>query len=302
MTVAQRVSVIARASRPPFLLLTPAILLLAWAMVVTEGSEASVERLGLIVLSALSAAIASNLLNEFFDFTSGLDQQTTPTPFSGGSQALVHSPAMLEGVKWVGLLCVSVSVWSGLALVAQVGWPLLLLGLLGVALLIAYTPIINKLPWLCLFAPGLGYGLVMFVGAYWALRGDVGGDGAWLFPIPLVLASALLLLNQFPDEQADQRVGRYHGVIAWGRAKAYVIFSLLHAFAFVWLALVVTLGVVPAETAWGVLLLPLSLWVVWRAQEMIDDKAVLPAMAGNVAVVLLMPVVMAVAITAPLPV
>jgi 1,4-dihydroxy-2-naphthoate octaprenyltransferase len=296
MTLSQRVLVVVRASRPPFLLLTPAILFLAWAMVVAEGGEISLERLALIALSALSAAIASNLLNEFFDFKSGLDQQTTPTPFSGGSQALVQSPAMLEGVKWVGLLCVSVSVWSGLALVAQVGWPLLLLGLLGVALLIAYTPIINKMPWLCLFAPGLGYGLVMFVGAYWALRGDVGGDGVWLFPIPMLLVSALLLLNQFPDAQADASIGRYHAVIAWGKAKAQSVFALLHGFAFIWLAAVVVLGLVPAEAAWGVMLLPLSLWVVWQSQEMTGNKVILSVMAGNVAVVLLMPVLIGISV------
>ena len=296
MTFTQRVLVVVRASRPPFLLLTPAILFLAWAMVVAEGGEVSFERLALITLSALSAAIASNLLNEFFDFKSGLDQQTTPTPFSGGSQALVQSPVMLEGVKWVGLLCVSVSVWSGLALVAQVGWQLLLLGFLGVALLIAYTPMINKQPWLCLFAPGLGYGLVMFVGAYWALRGDVGGDGVWLFPIPMLLVSALLLLNQFPDAQADASVGRYHAVIAWGRSRAQGIFALLHAGTFVWLALVVVFGLVSAEAAWGVILLPLSLWVVWQSQEMTGNKVILSAMAGNVAVVLLMPVLIGISV------
>jgi 1,4-dihydroxy-2-naphthoate octaprenyltransferase len=290
MTLTQRVSVVVRASRPPFLLLTPAILFLAWAMVVAQGGEISLERLALMTLSALSAAIASNLLNEFFDFKSGLDQQTTPTPFSGGSGALVQSPAMLEGVKWVGLLCVSVSVWSGLALVAQVGWQLLLLGFLGVALLIAYTPIMNKQPWLCLFAPGLGYGLVMFVGAYWALRGDVGGDGVWLFPIPMLLVSALLLLNQFPDAQADAQAGRNHAVIAWGRERSHWIFALLHVFAFVWLAMVVVLGFVPMTTAWGMMLLPLSLWVVWQSRSMVKGQVVLPAMAGNVAVTLLTPV------------
>jgi 1,4-dihydroxy-2-naphthoate octaprenyltransferase len=292
MTFVQGFSVIARASRPPFLLLTPAIVFFAWAIVIAEGGVVSVERLVLIVISALSAAIASNLLNEFFDFKNGLDQQTTPTPFSGGSQALVQTPRMLEVVKWAGLLFVSISVWSGLALVAEVGWQLLLLGFLGVILLIAYTPIINKMPWLCLFAPGLGYGVVMFVGAYWALRGDVGGAGVWLFPIPLLLVSALLLLNQFPDVDADTKVGRYHSVIAWGRERSQWVFALLHAGSFMWLTLVVVLSIVPIAVAWGMLLLPLSLWGVWHSRAMAKGQVVLPAMAGNVAVVLLMPVVM----------
>jgi 1,4-dihydroxy-2-naphthoate octaprenyltransferase len=290
MTLSQHLSVFIRTSRPPFLLLTPAILLLAYALVVAEGGSFSAERFALIVISALSAAMASNILNEFFDFKSGLDQQTTPTPFSGGSQALVQTPALVESAKWFGLLCVSISVWSGLALVSEVGWPLLLLGLLGIALLIAYTPIINKMPWLCLLAPGLGYGLVMFVGAYWAFRGDVGGVGVWLFPIPLLLVSALLLLNQFPDVEADTKVGRYHALIAWGRERSQLVFALLHAFAFVWLAMVVMLGFVPTTAAWGLLLLPLSLWVVWQSRAMVNGQVVLPAMAGNVAVTLLTPI------------
>jgi len=170
-------SVVLRSARPPFLLLTPVMIVLATAAAVSSGQIIHWPYLPWVGLASLSAAIASNLLNEYFDFISGLDHITQPTPFSGGSKALIQSPQYVEWVKWSGLLLLSVSVWTGLYLSAQVGWELLLLGVIGVALVIGYTPIINRPPLPCLLAPGLGYGLVIFLGSYVVLVGhlDVAG-------------------------------------------------------------------------------------------------------------------------------
>jgi 1,4-dihydroxy-2-naphthoate octaprenyltransferase len=46
--------------------------------------------------------------------------------------------------------------------------------------------------------------------------------------IPLCLVSNLLLLNQYPDIDADRASGRYHLLIAYGRhtgAKVYTLFN-----------------------------------------------------------------------------
>lgn len=295
-----RLTVVWRASRPPFLLLTPVMVLLAYAMAIVHHQDVLSANLGWVLLAAFMAAIASNLLNEYFDFKSGLDQQTIPTPFSGGSQALVEQPSQAEIVKWAGLFAVSITVWTGLYLVAQVGWPLLLLGLLGVALLISYTPILNHMPWLCLLAPGLGYGLVMYLGSYWAIVGQVDWYGVWLLPVPVLLVSALLLMNQFPDVEADQRVGRYHAVIAWGRPTAYVVLVALHVWVYVYLIALVILAVLPMALLWGLLFLPVSAISLWLGRSMMQSgRVVLSAMGLQVAVVLLLPSLLAMVLLHP---
>lgn len=293
-------AVIVRSSRPAFLLLTPVVLFLAAALAWQQSESLRWDLLPWLLVSALCAAIASNLLNEYFDFSSGLDHQTQATPFSGGSKALIEAPHHAELVKWAGLLSVSLSTWSGLYLVAQVGWPLLLLGLLGVGLIIAYTPILNRFPWLCLLAPGLGYGLVMFLGAYWVLLGQVSWQGVWLMLLPLSLVSALLLMNQFPDADADARVGRRHAVIAWGRERAYALLAGLHAISYLLLWMLAWQSGF-SLLAWALVWLPVSLVLLWQGKAMMQGEMVLPAMALNIMLVLGLPITVALLLIASKP-
>jgi len=294
MHIADRFKVLLRSARPPFLLLTPLMIGLAYAVLHHSGRVVDLNVVLLIVLSAMMAALASNWLNEYFDAQSGLDAQTTPTPFSGGSKALIDRPQYRELVKWAGLLSLSVSVWAGLALVAMVGWPLLLLGLLGVVLVISYTPILNRFPLLCLMAPGVGYGVVIYLGSYWAMGGELFGAG-WLFlPIPLLLVSGLLLLNQFPDADADAQAGRHHAVLAWGRGKALHVFQGIQLLVFVWLLFLVLAGLVPIGLAWGLVVGLASLWLVWASMPFAEGEVRIHVMAVNVAVTLLMPLALSV--------
>lgn len=294
MLIADRFKVLLRSARPPFLLLTPLMVGLAYAVVHHSGTEVDLNIVWLIMLSAMMAALASNWLNEFFDAQSGLDAHTIPTPFSGGSKALIDRPQHRELVKWAGLLALSISVWAGLALVAIVGWPLLLLGLLGVALVISYTPILNRFPLLCLVAPGVGYGVVIYLGSYWAMGGAIWGSGWLLLPIPLLLVSGLLLLNQFPDADADGSAGRNHAVLAWGRHKAVQVFQAIHLLVFVWLLLLVLTGLVPIVLAWAMIVGLVSLWLVRASAPFAEGQVLIPVMAMNVVATLLMPLVLAI--------
>lgn len=285
--------VIWRSMRPPFLLLTLAMLLLAYASVDALATLVRTDLIPWLAVSALAAAAASNLLNEYFDLITGIDQHTQATPFSGGSQALVAYPYYAELVKWVGLLLLSLSVWSGFYLMRETTYWLLPLGLLGVALLVSYSLIINRFPWLCLFAPGLGYGLVMFVGSSWVLNNGVVWSIAWLLPIPMLLVSGLLLLNQFPDVQPDAAAGRNHAVIAWGRHRAYMAWLVLHGLTYGWL-IVVIWGVGISQLRWSMLWLLVSLLSIMLAWPMRMGEVRLSAMALNTLVVLGLPVTIAV--------
>ena len=113
----------------------------------------------------------------------------------------------------------------------------------------------------------------------------------------LVLASALLLLNQFPDREADRAVGRRNLVIVLGRPAAARWVLGLHALAGVGLALTVALGGLPRACLWGLLPLLLS---VPMARELLHHAdapvRLLPAMALNVAVTLATPICMALAL------
>ncbi|MDG1752071.1 MAG: prenyltransferase [Thalassotalea sp.] len=91
-----------------------------------------------------------------------------------------------------------------------------------------YTKWLNKSPFLCLIAPGIGFGLLMVVGAYLTQTLSYNQD-VWLISlIPFFLINNLLLLNQFPDIQADKKSGRNHLAIKYGTKFAsgvYIFFA-----------------------------------------------------------------------------
>jgi len=219
--------------RLPFLLLTPVCVFLPVAVLDFQQSVYNGYWLLLVTLGALSAHAAVNTLNEYQDFSSGLDLKTVKTPFSGGSGALPDNPryaAFIHQMSWVFIL---ITLAVGVFFVFQHGWDMLLIGLSGIILIMLYTNWLNKKPFLCLISPGLGFGLLMAAGTALAIAGDI-PDLVWVTALlPFFLVNNLLLLNQFPDANADMLAGRKHFVVIYGYRKssfvyaAFLIFSLL---------------------------------------------------------------------------
>lgn len=288
-------------ARVPFLLLTPACMALgvAWSawQLAQQGLSLNALDALLCVLGALAAHVAVNALNEHHDFRSGLDQRTQRTPFSGGSGVLPANPA-LAPVAWaMGWGALLFTVLTGLYFVVSrpaLLWDLAPLGLVGVAVVVSYTPWLTRHPWLCLMAPGLGFGPLMLLGTEVVLTGAMSWQGLALSALPFFLANNLLLLNQFPDVDADRSVGRRTLPLLLGRAGSVPVLGLQYGLAFGAVLLGLALGWWPAATGLAVLGLPLAVSAWQRAQAHADDLPGLqPAMALNVAVNLITPVLAA---------
>jgi 1,4-dihydroxy-2-naphthoate octaprenyltransferase len=76
----------------PFLILTPACVLLGLGTALSASKSINIHYFILALTGAVSAYISVNTFNEYFDFKSGLDYKTIRTPFSGGSGALPKKP------------------------------------------------------------------------------------------------------------------------------------------------------------------------------------------------------------------
>ncbi len=289
-------------ARPPFLALTPVCVLAGlatarWATGAVAWTDAA-----LALVGALAAHVSVNMLNEYFDFRSGLDARTERTPFSGGSGALPAYPADATAVLAVGVGALVLAAVIGLRFLATRGAALLPLGLAGLVVVAAYTPWITRQPVASLLAPGLGFGPLMVVGTHVALTGEY-HRAAWAISlIPFCLVNGLLLLNQFPDVEADRSVGRRHLPMLWGRAAAARVHSMLLAGAYASLGLALALGWLPWPGALGALTLPLAVRVAALARRHADDVPALgPALALNVVVTLSTPALVAVGVLAASP-
>lgn len=284
-------------ARLPFLMLTPACLLLSVAMAHNETGSIDVVRLLLILLAAVSAHVSVNLFNEYSDFKNGLDQITNKTPFSGGSGGLLKNPQDLNAVLISAVISLAISVFIGLYFVVKVSYLLLPFGLLGILLVILYTEWINKSPWLCLFAPGLAFGPVMVVGGYIALTGEITSTVMWISLIPFVIVNNLLLLNQLPDIDADRLVGRNHIPIKYGCKFSLMVFGVLTLVAALILVFLVLEQQLSPHGLWA--LMPILSGIVVMTGISRSDcqhEKMVPFLALNVVIVLSTPVIIGISL------
>lgn len=281
-------------ARAPFLVLTPACLLVGFAVADRILGRIDLWHAALVLVGALAAHVAVNALNEYGDFRSGLDLMTRRTPFSGGSGTLPAEPRFAPLALALAITAATVTVLVGLYFVTLRGAALLPVGVAGMLLVLGYTHWITRHPWLCLLAPGLGFGPLMIMGTAIAL--GAGASMAALFAAlsPMFLCSGLLLLNQVPDIEADRRVGRRHLAVLWGAARTTRLYALLVAAAHLSLIAAVAAGALPVTALLGLLTLPLAVAATRGALRHADDpQRLLPALGLNVALCVATPVLIA---------
>lgn len=279
------------ALRPPFLLLTLVCVMLGAAL---SNATFPLDRFAVVLAGALAAHAAVNLLNEWHDFRSGLDLGTQRTPFSGGSGALPQQPAAERAVLALGIVLLLATAAIGLWLLPR-SPGLWVPGLAGLLLVLAYTPWVTRHPWICLFAPGFGFGPVMVGGTAVALGSEVNATLLLGSIQPMALVSGLLLLNQFPDVEADRAVGRRHLPMLRGRRWAARLLAGLFIGAYAAPALGVAFGTLPLGALLCLLTTPLAVAVARGALHHANDiPALLPTMGRNVVLTLSAPLLMAI--------
>lgn len=278
---------VARAARPNFLVLAPLCVLLGILLAARQPVSLSGHDIVLVLVGGLLAHAAVNLLNEYEDFRSGLDLMTRRTPFSGGSGALPETPQAAPWVLAAGRGALAGVMAIGAYFLWLRGWPMLVIGLSGVGLVVAYTRWITRLPWLCLLAPGLGFGPVMVLGTLVALGGQIDGAALIVAGVSLSLVSELLLLNQFPDLEADRRNGRRHLPIVLGLTSASRLVMALLLGAYALIALGQLGGALPSGVWLAWLALPAALQVIRQLPDALEEReALLRVMGINVATLL----------------
>ena len=238
--------------RPAFLILGPVCVVLGYAGTVLAGIQVGYGMLGLILLAAVSAHISVNMLNEHHDFQSGLDLNTNKTPFSGGSGALPANPAQAARVQLLGWGFLVLTGLAGAAVMFLAGWMVWPLGVLGLLLVFSYTPRLNQHPWLCLVAPGLGFGAVV-LGTFVVLTGAYAWQGWLLAWLVFCLVNNLLLLNQYPDVSADRQAGRRTFPIVYGFWASHLMYAVFAGLAFLSLVLAIVTGHLPVLAWWATL-------------------------------------------------
>jgi 1,4-dihydroxy-2-naphthoate octaprenyltransferase len=285
-----------RETRPQFLLLTPVCVCVGVGTAAWVKGGLGTLPWGYVILAfigALGAHIATNVLNDYFDYTSGLDLKTKPTPFSGGSGILPQRLMTPQNVLIFGLVALGLTAAIGIVFWAVWGWAILPLGLLGIITIVAYTPWVTKRPFLCLIAPGLGFGPFMVMGTHFVLTGRYDAVSILASLVPGFLVSNLLLLNQFPDVEADAAVNRRHIPIIMGLPASARLYAVLALATYLVIIIACIIGAAPPAALIAFITLPLALYTIKGVIQYADriDQLV-PYLGKNVMYTLATPLLL----------
>lgn len=276
--------------RIPFLILALILGILgaavAWYESVRYGSPFNIGYAVLATIGLMIAHAAVNIFNDYFDARSGLDFRTSRTPFSGGSGAVPDGSLTVRESLRLGIICIIILIPIAVFFILKSGWMLLPLLLLAIFLIIFYTPLILKMGY-PEWSPGLGLGILPVLGAYFVHTNEYTLTALIASMPSYFLVHNLLLINEFPDVEADMTVKRRTLPIVIGKKKAAWFFSCVTLLVYVWIIWAVTYHYMPVFTLLSLTTFPLAIRVIKGSLRYDEKDVLLDTLKKNVVLVLL---------------
>lgn len=225
---------------------------LAWQQGYFSFSLFVLTFLGGILLQA-----GTNLTNTYGDYISGVDSPESAVTCPQLVRHILAPPQM----RWAGILAFLLATLLGSYLVYLRGWPILLLGSIGI--IFGYTYTLGPKPYKY---AGLGSILVFFlmgplmvIAAYYVQTGFFNWLAIWI-SIPIgFLVSSILHANDLRDWNYDNQAGILTLALLLGRQRSFKLHYFLNIAAFLWLLTLVGTQQIPPTAILPILLLP-ELW------------------------------------------
>jgi 1,4-dihydroxy-2-naphthoate octaprenyltransferase len=275
-------------ARPQFLLASFVSVLVGASLAVYEGFPFKLLDFALATTGALVAHIGIHAFNDYSDYETGIDLKARRTPFSGGSGVLPSGKLRPVHVYYFGIACLVVVACIGVYFMVAVGLAILPIGLLGVAIVYSYTSHLTKVGF-GEFGCVVGFAL-WSIGPYFVLTGRYSLSILSVSLISGLMGVALLILNEFPDLEADRAGGRRNIPIMLGLKRASRIYSLVVILTYVLLLVLVVAGTLPVSALLAFVTMPTAIrtiTLVLRDYE--NDQKLMKALGLNVIVVLAVP-------------
>ena len=228
-----------------------------------------------------------NMLDDVLDYLHAVDRAwgDEKNPYTGGSGVLTEGLLTVQDLKRGVAVCygITIAVWIYLAFLK--GWPVLLIGAVGILSSICYTVPPVKFAYRGFGELGLlvNFGPVLVMGSYYVQRQTFDVEPLVVSLVPGFLMWSMIVINEIPDYEEDLRSGKMNLVARFGRETGVVLYGAGLLCAFGILAGSVIVGVAPLPILLGLLALPTAVRSVRILREHYRDR--LKVIPANIAII-----------------
>lgn len=264
-----------RAFRLHFVL--PAVLpaLLGSAIAWAQGHHFHAVNFLLVMIGVTLNSMGLNMLDDVIDFRNAVDRKTgtDKNPYSGGSGILTGGALLPEEMLTASVWCFSGTALTGLYLGWACGWPVLVLGLIGLLSSVFYTVPPVKFGYRGFGELGLlvNFGPVIVLGAYYVQAGTFALEPLLASLILGFMMWSMIIVNEIPDYDEDRKAGKWNLVARFGRQTGLILYTLGLVAAYGVLFLMVMVGKSSSSVLLGLVSLPWSIHSLLTARRFRDD-------------------------------
>jgi 1,4-dihydroxy-2-naphthoate polyprenyltransferase len=228
-----------------------------------------------------------NMLDDVLDYIHAVDRAwgDEKNPYTGGSGVLTEGLLTVSDLKRGVALCYGITIAVWICLGFWKGWPVLLIGAIGILSSIFYTVPPVKYAYRGFGELGLlvNFGPVLVSGSYYVQRQTLDPEPLIVSLVPGFLMWSMIVINEIPDYEEDRLSGKMNLVARFGREAGVTLYQAGLLSAFGVLAGSVLFGVASPWILLAFLALPTAFQSVRILKENYRDR--LKMIPANLAII-----------------
>lgn len=197
----------------------------------------------LTLISGIAIHAGTNLINDYFDQpTDDINQNFSS--FNGGSRMIQNNVLTARQILLASIICYIIGIITAFFIIINTGGMLLLFFLATAVLLgLFYTALPVQLSYRGIgeISVFVGFGPLGIISAYFIQLGEINWILTLMASVPIAFLIAMVLfINEFQDDEADQKAGKNTLVVLLGKnlaVKIYV-FGMISAYIFIFLGII----------------------------------------------------------------
>jgi 1,4-dihydroxy-2-naphthoate polyprenyltransferase len=241
----------------------------------------------MVVIGVTVHHFGLNMLDDVLDYRHAVDRAwgDEKNPYTGGSGVLTEGLLTVRELMWGVSVCYGLTIGIWIYLATLKGWPVFVIGAVGILSSIFYTVPPVKFAYRGFGELGLlvNFGPVLVMGSYYVQRQTFDIEPLVVSLVPGFLMGSMIVINEIPDYEEDRLSGKMNLVAQFGRKAGVVLYQAGLLCAFGILAGAVLFGMAPLPVLLGFLALPTALTSVRVLRGNYMDR--LKMIPANIAII-----------------